>query len=428
MRYKALIFFLMFLFSASLIVTGQKQVNSPYSRFNIGTLEATGGFRSQAMGGVSAAMRDNLNIYYTNPASYSAFDTVSFVFDFGIDYSMNKLSFGAESHSSDDMNFDHLIIGFPIAQAFGVAAGIVPVSNGYYKLRDQVGETDPGYDPIIGSYTASHTGEGGLTQFFVGTGLKLHKYVSAGINMNILFGQVSRINQFSFDESAFVYHNNSTERLQVGGINFDYGLQFMLPLKERRFINAGVSFTAAKAYNSDYENFIFRYNSFGSGDTVSYTSGKDNPVKLPGTVRAGIAFGQTNKLSVGFDFISTRWSKAEIPGSEGYAADTRTYMIGIEYTPEKYSNTSYLKRIDYRLGGHIGDNYLIINGEQLREMGVTAGLGIPMKRGFFSKANIFVDYSRKYGSEASGLHNENFFTAGASINLYDWWFLKKKYD
>ena len=43
-----------------------------------------------------------------------------------------------------------------------------------------------------------------------------------------------------------------------------------------------------------------------------------------------------------------------------YAADSRSYRFGIEYIPDKYSNYSLMKRLEYRAGGHFGDTYLII--------------------------------------------------------------------
>ena len=51
------------------------------------------------------------------------------------------------------MNFDHLMMGFPIAKGWGVAAGVVPLSNGYYKIAESVSEGDPDYDPLTGGYT-----------------------------------------------------------------------------------------------------------------------------------------------------------------------------------------------------------------------------------------------------------------------------------
>ena len=113
---------------------GQKLINSPYSRFNIGTINPAGSFRSLSMGGTGLAMRDNNTIYFNNPASYSSFDTTSFIFDFGMDYSIIDLSNGVTSYSSDDMNFNHLLMGFPISKNWGFATGVVPVSNGYYNL------------------------------------------------------------------------------------------------------------------------------------------------------------------------------------------------------------------------------------------------------------------------------------------------------
>jgi hypothetical protein len=148
-------------------------------------------------------------------------------------------------------------------------------------------------------------------------------------------------------------------------------------------------------------------------------------VLLPGTLRAGISFGKTDKFIAGFDFVTTNWSEADIPGSSGYAADTRTLMFGAEFTPDKFSNFSFLRRMDYRIGGHTGSNYLVIAGEQVKEIGVTAGLGMPMRR-TPSKTNLFVDFTRKTG--AGSLHTEDYFTVGISINLYDWWFRQRKYE
>jgi hypothetical protein len=428
-------FITILIFFPAIAAMGQKQVNSPYSRFNLGTLKNAAPFRSLGMGGISTAQRDNTNIYFSNPASYSAFDTTSFIFDFGLDYSIDWLSAGKDNHRSDDMNFDHMMIGFPIAKGVGITAGIMPYSNGYYNISNSVKQGDAGYDPVIGGYTASHAGEGGLSTFYAGAGLKLIDNLSVGVNMNILFGQIKRVNKFVFDDQFNVYHDNSTENIQVNGINFDFGLQYMLNLGKAKSLTAGISFTPSKKYNSDYSNYIFRYTSFGTYDTVSYIGNNAGDTKLPSTIRAGITFARTNKLTAGFDFVATKWSKSEIPGSAGYAADTKNYLLGIEYTPDKYSNFSLIRRIDYRLGGHYGDNYLFIENEQIREIGVTAGFGIPLGRNAYtagtnpySKVNFYFDYTRKTGSIANGLHNEDIISIGASLNLYDFWFLKKKFE
>jgi hypothetical protein len=140
----------------------------------------------------------------------------------------------------------------------------------------------------------------------------------------------------------------------------------------------------------------------------------------------GVSFGKKDKFTSGIDFVTTRWSASKIPGSTGYAADTKILLFGAEYIPDKFSNYSFLSRVEYRIGGHVGDNYLIINGEQIKEYGASVGIGVPLRAP--SKINLFLDFTRKTGSLTNSLHNEDYLTMGISLNLYDFWFIKKKYN
>ncbi len=424
-KLRATIIFIIILFF-SFSVSGQKLINSPYSRFNIGLLEPAGSFRSISMGGIGTAIRDNSSIYYLNPASYSSIDTNSFVFDFGFDYGMSFLTEGSSSYFSDDMNFDHLMFGFPVLKGLGISAGIIPFSNGYYKITNEVTELDPDYDEETGEYTDLHIGEGGYSKLFFGAGLNITKYLSVGANMTVIFGEISRTSQIIFGDYYYVFHNSNTEKLHLSGINFEYGAQFFMPYGDDYFVNAGISLTPGTNYNSDYENLLYLFSAYGSVDTLSYTIDATKAF-MPRTLRTGISFGKKNMLTVGFDYNETKWSKANISGIGSYYADTRSYKFGVEYIPEKYSNYSYLKRVEYRIGGHIGDNYIKINGEQLKEYGISLGFGIPMGR-TQSKTNIFIDFTKRYGSDVSVFHSEELITIGLSLNLYDFWFLKPKYD
>lgn len=416
---------LLFLFVIS--ITGQKLVNSPYARFNLGLMEPAGSFKSLGMGGAGVALRDNNSIFINNPASYSGIDTNSFVFDFGIDYSMNFISDGESGYFSDDANFDHMLIGFPLGKGFGFAAGILPYSNGYYKLSTSVSKDDPGYNPVTGEYSVLHQGQGGLTKFFAGAGVNIFSNFSAGVNMTVLFGQINRSNRFIFTDYENALHNNSTEKLQVSGINFDFGLQYFATVENDFFLNAGVSVTAGKKYKSSWENFSFLYSSYSTVDTLSFTSDIEGKTSMPLIYKGGIAFGKKNKFVVGADFITARWSDGRIPGYEGYLADTRALLFGAEYIPEKYSNFNIARRFEYRLGGHIENSYLLINGEKVREIGLSAGLGVPMRR-TLSRTNFFLDVTRRGSTKVNGLHAENYITLGVSLNLYDFWFIKRKYD
>jgi hypothetical protein len=431
MHNKALYFILVLIISCILPAEGQKLVNSPYSRFNLGKLEQQGSFKSSGMGGIGIALRDNNSIQFSNPASYSSFDTLSFIFDFGIDYSRNVISSGNAQYFSDDMNFHHFIIGFPLSRNWGFAAGIVPYSSGYYSLYEQTTVDSSDYDPMTGEVYGTHKGTGGYNTVFLGTGLNITKNISAGVNLTVLFGQIERINQITMQADNYLFNSKYNEILSLRGMNFDYGIQYSGNLKNDHFINAGISYTLGKNYGSDYEKLNIRFLNYYlppySPDTVSFESTKDRKVFLPQTLRIGIAFGKKDLFLAGIDYIITNWSKSTIPGSAGYITDSKSLRFGMEYTPEKYASSGYLKAMDYRIGGHYSDSYLVFNGSQLKEFGFTLGFGLPMLA-TISKTNLYLDYTKKHGSKNSGLPGENVFSVGLSLNMYDYWFLKRKYN
>ena len=432
MQNKLLIISFISLFILVPSVKGQKLVNSPYSRFNIGTINPAGSFRSLSMGGTGIAMRDNNTIYFANPASYSSIDTTSFIFDFGMDYSINKLSNEAQSYSSNDMNFNHLLMAFPTLKGWGFALGVIPVSNGSYNLTSIVDVGDPGYDPLTGKVTSYHKGSGGFTDFFLGTGINITKNLSAGVNMNVLFGNVQRINQYDFADAASTFNQISVEKLRINGINLDYGLQYSLKMKKDYFFTAGLSLTAAKNYHSNIEKLSVRSAQYVyppySPDTLSYiNSNSRDSTRFPLTMRFGLSFGKREKFVVGIDYIYSDWANARIYGSESGLASTKALLMGIEYIPDKYSNTSYLSTIEYRLGSHFSNDYFIINGEQIKDWGLSCGLGLRL-RNTPSRINLYFDYTRKNANISKGLHNEDIYSIGISLNLYDWWFMKRKYE
>jgi hypothetical protein len=170
-----------------------------------------------------------------------------------------------------------------------------------------------------------------------------------------------------------------------------------------------------------------KYTAYGITDTISSVSDNSAKTFIPGTLKFGISFGKINKLTTGLDFVTTKWSASKIPGSTDYAANTRSLLFGVEYIPDKYSNYSFINRLEYRIGGHFGDNYLIINGKQIKEYGASIGIGIPLRR-TFSKANLYLDFTRKSGFSSINYHAEDYLSVGISLNLYDVWFIKRKYD
>lgn len=427
MRNKLLVVLLSLIFLIPDLAEAQKQIDSPYSRFNIGSLQPSGSFSSLGMGGTGTALKDNSSLYFNNPATYCSLDTNSFVFDFGLDYGRNFINGSSSKFSSDDINFHHLVMGFPIKKNWGVSIGLVPVSSGFYNIINTVKSGDAGYNSSVGEYSIYHSGTGSLNKVFVGTGLQVIKNLSFGINFTYLSGKLTRSNEFIFSDLQNAFHNSSSESVEIRGLGLEFGALYSVTFKKDHFLNLGASLSVNRNYNTRYNELAYKYSVYSVSDTISYVADNNAKTLIPGTLRLGVAFGKKDKFVTSFDFIQTKWSSSKIPGTSGYAADTKNFALGCELTPDKYSNYSFLSRMDYRLGAHFGDNYLIINGEQIKEYGVSFGIGVPLRR-TSSKANFFIDLTNKSGSATSSLHNEKYLTMGLSLNLYDFWFVKRKYD
>jgi hypothetical protein len=403
---------------------GQKNVQSPFARYGIGNLEQPGTFRTQAMGGISSGIRNNLTLNFPTPASYSSIDTTSFIFDFGLDYGVIRLEDQNHIFYSQDLNFAHLMLGFPITKGWGVAAAIVPYSNGSYNIVEKSAENG-GADAMI----ERHNGSGGYQKALIGTGFSPMKYFSAGVNMFFIFGETTRINDFLFTADNNLFNTRKYGSSAMNGIGWEASLQFMAPLPERKFINAGLTYTPGMNLKTTNKDIVFRYSSIQTsalGIDTLYSATEATTSTIPRTIRGGVAFGKTDKFVTGVDIVYTAWSEASLPGTYGTYTDVISLHAGAEYIPDKFSNYSFFDRMEYRIGGRYGESYALYEGDNLREYGITFGTGIPLRRSR-SRISLVVDLANR-GNPDAGLPRETRISIGVSLNLYDYWFIKRQYE
>jgi hypothetical protein len=409
-------------------VAGQKEISSPYARYGIGNLAPQGTFRTLAMGGISSGIRNSLTLNYLTPASYSSIDTASFIFDFGLDYGLTHLKEGDLTYYSQDINFSHLMLGFPIKKGWGFAAGIVPFSDGFYTITDKSvpeGSGTGSSDDIL----ESHRGSGGYHKAYLGTAYNFLSFFSAGINAIVIFGEITRYNDFVFTTDNNYFNTRDKSTNYMTGIGYEASVQFMAPLSENRFFNAGLTFTPQFRLQTTNEDLIIRYSNVQTSsfafDTL-YQALTDTISHFPRSIRGGVSFGKTDKLTIGADILYSYWSEASLPGNYGTYANTLSLSGGAEYIPDKFSNYSFFDRMEYRIGGHYDESYALYNGNKIKGYGITFGAGIPLRKSR-SRISLYVDLSSR-GNPGDNLPKESTLSVGVSLNLYDYWFLKAKYD
>ena len=77
----------------------------------------------------SAMKGQQFNLFFKSGIIQQSLIPISFIFDFGIDYGIELLSDGTNSHFSDDMNFDHLLMGFPLLKGWGFGSRNYPLQQ-----------------------------------------------------------------------------------------------------------------------------------------------------------------------------------------------------------------------------------------------------------------------------------------------------------
>jgi len=411
-------------------VTGQVNTYSPYSRFGLGELRLPGFGQGRAMGASGIAIRSNKQINYINPASYTAIDTMSFIFDFGIKGSSTNYMDGELTSNLKNVNLDHLAIAFSINDWWKASAGVSPYSYTGYSILEQ------GDNPELGLVDYSFEGDGGLNRLYVGTSFKLFNKLSIGVNMNNFFGYLENTKNVSFPGDIDASESYMEDRMVISGRSFNFGLQYHETFAEKYFVNLGVIYEPESKLKS--EQTLLIHNIYSGNAVALNDSTIINPqfelertensgeVIYPQKLGAGLAFGLTDRLIITGEYSTQKWSESRIMGESDSLINSNSYNFGVEVTPNPQALRGYFNRVNYRVGGYYSNSYLSIRGEQINDYGITFGVGLPFK-GTNTTFNLGMVLGQR-GTTDNNLIKENYGIINVSFTLHDFWFFKRKFD
>ena len=435
MPHKIKNYFALLLLIITFPVFSQINTYSPYSRFGLGELATPGFAQNSGLGSSSIALRNSTHVNYLNPASYSGLDTLSFVFDFGLSAGLTKYSDGVNNKELKTANIHHIAIGFPIASWWKAAAGIVPYSNVGYNI----GQNDflSGYGPVEYLYE----GSGGLNKLFFGSSLELFKKLSIGANFSYMFGFLEYKNRTNFpsdNNAATTIFNN---RLDITKTMFNFGIQYHEVINKKYFYTLGITFDNKTSLNANKTEIVQQ---FFPGRATQVGIGKDSlpiyiPVALefdrsdkkgkityPQNLGIGVSLGLTTKLLITGEYNTQKWSDSKFFGRTDSLLNSSAYRGGIEFLPNKNALKGYFNHTTFRLGGYYSNSYLHLHGEQLKDYGITFGVGLPF-RNSKSAVNLSVILGKR-GNLENSLVEEKYGMIHLGITLQDFWFHTRKID
>ena len=399
----------------SQITFGQNNTNSPYTRFGYGDISDTNPGELRAMGGLAFGSRTKTSINTANPASYSAVDSMTFMFDVGVSALGSRFSETAGYTHKFNANLEYITMQIPVWKNVGLSAGLLPYSFSGYNFNS-VDTFSYDLFPDTVTSTQYFSGNGGINQVYGGLSVNLFDHISLGVNAYYMFGSSINSRQLSFSATDF-YPSYQQDSITVSSFRFRYGLQFYNTFAKKHDFTLGLVYESKTKLNATYSE---RTGSVVSDATPYQTSYSD--FEMPEMFGVGLNYTYNKQLTLGMDYSLQKWGEAKFMGATDSLANRSKFILGAEYIPNPRGR-KYFDQVHYRAGLNLSDPYYKINGvTQPKNYGVTFGIGLPLKN-----SNTLINATFEYGKiGTSGLLREDYlkFTLNAVFN--ENWFFKRK--
>lgn len=419
--------------------------NSPYSRFGLGGLNEQSQSANRAMGGIAYGLRNGNRVNMLNPASYSAIDSLSFIFDVGMSMQHASLKNGATNVRTNNTNLDFVNAAFRVRKGLGMSLGFIPYSTiGYsFSQTENIGPNFTTGSMI--SSISSYSGSGGLHQMYIGAGWNPFANLSIGANVSYIWGNYNHTvsQQFLEDNTVSNIYNglNTHYKASLKTYKIDVGAQYNIPVGKNDELTIGV--VAGLGHRINNTARLYRFTS--NGDSIVQAASK--AFDLPYSFGGGLAWRHKRQWMAGIDVNQEQWSQCRMPVvSEENSGTLGTSENNILYTPAKgaYMNRTrisaggefipdamsrrYLRRVQYRLGASFATPYVKVNGHDgPRTYGVSAGFGLPITNNINNRSVINVSFQWvKVEPSHTSMISENYFKVNLGITFNERWFMKWK--
>ena len=407
-----------------LMAVTQNQTSSPYSFFGIGNTYEQVNIRTLGMGGANLAVRSNMYINFSNPASYTGIDTLSFVAGVGLQSTMATYRTNESTSDLSNTSVNHLSFAFPITRWWKSSLALIPFSNVGYQVQE-----DKLTDFNMLTRTV-YSGSGGLDKVNFGNAFQLSKNLSVGINSSYYFGRVEHRQTVLFPDSAYIVNARLQERDLLSGLHFTLGVQYFIPTGENSSLGLAATFspTATLKVETDYlaTTFLGDQEGYESAiDTVYNWNGVGGETILPYAYGIGISWEKKNKLLVAADFMFDNWVAFIYLGQSNNLSDKMKASFGMEFIPTSNNLSSYIKLIHYRIGARYNKLGLQFNNTDIQEYAISVGFGLPLRKSN-SILNLGIEIGQN-GTIENSLIQERFVKVALGISIRENWFRKGKF-
>lgn len=407
------------------IVTAHGQAaHSPFSSYGLGEQYGNGLTHNQGMGGVGVSNAQFWYINNINPALlvYNRLTT----FEAGLIGEKRTQLSDSLTQKSGSGNLNYLALSIPIKPGWWTSAlSLMPFTRLNYQLKYQ--------EAVDGTTTNTvevvEQGSGGINQFSWSNGVSLNKNISVGLRATYLFS--ATVNEYSsiLTKTAITISPKIYDRTFVSDFQFSPGFSLhldSLTKKNYRF-NFGVVYDFKANLNTKFYQRVERWSPAGLIDSLTTISNQPGTITIPSNLIVGFSFTRPPyKWMAAVDASYSDYSQyRDLTGGNPYKANNWRVAAGFELTPDHSSLSNYLKRVTYRTGVSLENYPYLVNGNAVKDFGITFGLSLPVNR--ISSLDLALKVGKK-GDRTLNTIEENYIKLYFGITFNDQWFIKRRFD
>lgn len=406
----------------SIIGIAHADVNTPYSMYGYGILGDRATSMQSQMGGIGYAMQSGRQINVMNPASYASIDSLTFLWDMGANMDMQWSKDRTGKTHGYGGGLDYVTMEFPLSKYMGMSIGMVPVTQVGYAFGDEI------------KYGArQNQGNGGITEAYAGISGKVGGF-SVGVNVSYDFGTIQNdVYATPISGTQTLSQSLFEQIMQIRDWNIVAGVQYKQPFNRYNSITLGATYSPKKSFHGNTVLTLQDLTSDSRPDTIART-GMKGKYYSPQTFGIGLAYTheKVHRIFVEADFTLQQWSAApysSLKDASGQVvfegmkfSDRQKIALGGEYIHNVRG--SYFERMPWRLGAFYTDDYLKIDGNRMREFGVSLGTGFTAPGGK-TMINFGLGWRHRQ-TKPVNLLSENYFNIMVGVNFNEVWFFKRR--
>ncbi|MFV0554356.1 MAG: hypothetical protein ACK5LR_06590 [Mangrovibacterium sp.] len=400
-------------------IQAQNNTRNPYSMYGLGELKPQVNIVTSGMGNTGIAIQNSKFINMLNPASYQGVDSCSVIFDSGVDAKYSNFKQGNDDNQTFNANFSYFALACRLSPKFAMGLGLNPYSSSGYEIY-----TTAEIEGTIASYPIVTTGDGDISRAYLALSYAPFKNFSLGVKGSFLFGKRSQteihdISILSGYSSTVTVSNLTSDYFY--NFYFELGAQYQFNIKNNT-IGLGAVVTPKQGLVTHRETAS--YSSLGVVYDEGSTGTSEYPMPL--SVGVGISFDTHKHFLFALDMGMQNWSDYHYAIKKADLTNNPYVNFGMEYTPSQNFLAPFFQRVNYRFGARYQEDYLVLRGNQLKDIAISTGMGFPIRKGT-SRIDLSVELG-SYGTQRSNLIRENYVRLRLGFSMHDIWFQMRRFN